>query len=258
MRIKTAGQFIAAIRADHERWEETRYPWFRGEPLSSQPLLPRLYRRRPHGKPYRQSENALLQMFRMKAASFSDRPVPDRKNTDQWLFLAQHVGVPTRLLDWTESALVALWFAILEKRPVVWMLNPLALNRLSGSEQEGKRMPETDQFPLTWYGPPGKINIGHESVCAAWENRPSRIDLPVAVIPTYIHTRMSAQRSCFTIHDRREHPLCDLVPMTILKRYVIEPSAVGAISKELNMLGVLRSTAFPDLDGLAGELRSLY
>lgn len=132
--IKTVEQFIAQVRADSAGW---LFKWFRGEPAGDTPLIPKLYRPRPDGRT--RDENTLLQLFRMRAPTFSARPCPDRGATDQWLFLAQHFGLPTRLLDWTESALVGLYFAIQESNPpkpkphVVWMLNPTELNQRSVS-----------------------------------------------------------------------------------------------------------------------------
>ena len=79
----------------------------------------------------RTHENKMLQNFRMKAPVFAASPCPDRKATDQWLFLAQHVRLPTRLLDWTQSALVGLHFALLTPAPVVWIINLFELNRRS-------------------------------------------------------------------------------------------------------------------------------
>jgi hypothetical protein len=110
--IRSVEQFIREVKADSAGWPCV---WFRGEPKVATPLLPKLYRLKGDGTPH--DENALLQSFRLKAPTFAIGPCPDRGATDQWLFLAQHVGLPTRLLDWSESALVGLYFALLESEP---------------------------------------------------------------------------------------------------------------------------------------------
>src|SRR4030067_3137181 len=159
--ITTIGGFISKVRRQRSDWESPQYVWFRGEPDVKTRLLPKLYRPRSDGSLH--NENKLLQMFRMKAPSFTSAPTPVRGNTDEWLFLAQHVGLPTRLLDWTENAILALYFALKEEKPAVWMLNPMELNTHVVRSLTGKEVEPFDEFPLTWFQPePPGINIGHE------------------------------------------------------------------------------------------------
>ena len=123
--IQSVEDLIVAVRDDSSDWHPKEPKWFRGEPDVNTALTPTLYRGgfAPH-------ENALLQMFRARASGFHET-LPMREHTDQWLFLARHANLPTRLLDWSEGALIALHFALKECKPVVWMLNPLDLNDLS-------------------------------------------------------------------------------------------------------------------------------
>jgi hypothetical protein len=89
--IQSIEDFIKAIRTDSSSWRPKEPKWFRGEPKSDTPLLPTLYREGL--APY---ENPLLQMFRSRAPGYHD-VVPDVEKIDQWLFLARHAGLPTRV-----------------------------------------------------------------------------------------------------------------------------------------------------------------
>jgi hypothetical protein len=254
--IRSIEEFITAVRRESV---ECSHAWFRGEPgNTSTALLPKVYRPRSDGSQH--NENRLLQNFRMKAPIFagSSCPCPDRTAVDQWLFLAQHVGLPTRLLDWSASALVGLYFGLLQERPVVWMLDPIKLNQKS---QSGESLIEQDlidaDFPLTWFKPEGAINIGAENIRGAWQRDKKGVQLPVAVQPTNIHPRMSGQRSCFPVQGRDKRSLCDQVP-ALLRRFDIEPSSRDRLQRDLRLLGISHSTVWPDLDGLAVELAELY
>jgi hypothetical protein len=255
--IRSVDDFIVKVKADSEGWSHV---WFRGEPADvDTPLLPKLYRPRKDGSKH--NENKLLQAFRMRAPIFAAASCPDRSAVDEWMFLAQHVGLPTRLLDWSESALVGLYFALLNDKPVVWMLNPMELNRRSVSEP----VEVIDEFPLTWIGPamqfdfkpegmvPTKLNVGAVNIHAAWTLDSIGTKLPVAIRPTNIHPRMSVQRSGFTVHGKNKSSLIDQVPQ-LLKRYDIEPKDRVAMQQHLCLLGISHATVWPDLDGLAKEL----
>ncbi len=249
--ISSLEEFIGRVRTHRADWP---HAWFRGEPAVATALLPKLYRPKTDGGQH--NENRLLQFFRMKAPTFSARPIPNREATDQWLFLAQHVGLPTRLLDWTESALVGLHFALLENEPVVWMLNPISLNRLSLAPSDAHG--DGNDFPLTWVQPESGVNIGAENIHGAWQLDGPGLEYPVAVHPTNIHPRMSVQRSCFTVHGKRKASLKEMLPAADLIQFVIDPKVIPQMRNDLRLLGITHATVFPDLEGLAKDLAELF
>ncbi len=251
-KIASVAQFIEQIKSDIASWPVA---WFRGEPQTKTPLLPKLYRLRRDGTPH--DENALLQLFRLKAPIYAGEYCPDREATDQWLFLAQHFGLPTRLLDWTESALVGLHFALLEPEPVVWALNAVDLNQLSVTGQ--RQLVGKFRFPLTWFSFPNHnpINIGSINIAGAWELNQRGVDLPVAILPTAMHPRITVQRSCFTVHGLCKSSLVHQVPQLLIQLQV-DPAQRTNMRADLRRLGIDHSTVFPDLAGLARELDDLY
>jgi hypothetical protein len=249
-KIDCVEAFIKQTRKDYSKWD-IEFPWFRGEPLLKQAdaLMPKLYRQGAGYGGY-PLENRLLQYFRMKAPSLGYGDMPHREHTDQWLFFAQHVGLPTRLLDWTEGSLIALYFALKEERPVIWMLNPFELNRLT--EQKDERT--YNIYPITWIR-----HLGSANIFAAWGNDEGNTDLPIAVQPTCIHARMTAQRSVFTVHGEKKRSLCKLLAgKDILKKYFIDGRKRKEMLDELRILGVSHATLFPDPDGLAKDLTKLF
>lgn len=250
--IRSIDEFVARIRQVSSHWPAGHPRWFRGEPAVENPLIPKLYRHLPHP-----NENQLLQNFRAMAPSFASN-TPPREATDQWLCLAQHVGLPTRLLDWTESALLAVHFAVREAEPVVWMLNPIELNQLSATEPAAAAA--MADLPLPWHqsSSPNVVNIGNVNIRSAWEQDQGGVPFPVAFVPTHIHRRMSAQRSRFTVWGILKESLAEMVPHDVLHRFVLDPAGRPSFQADLRMLGVQEATAFPDLDGLARELTALY
>lgn len=247
--IRHVTEFVTTVIDDLAKWQSQARPvrpWFRGESGSDPPLRPKI------AGYLKEQENYLLQSFRRKAGGIAN--TPPREQTDMWLFLAQHYGVPTRLLDWTEGALLGLYFAVnrLNKsNPRVYMLDPHQLNVLAGA-QESDHL----NFPLTW------VNAGYENIALAWEERaPTHgFVLPIAVPATYQDHRMIAQRSCFTVHGKILDPLADLLRNRgvdlgeCLIEYHIDSDAMAQLMEELAILGITGSTIFPDLDHLAQDI----
>jgi len=253
--IQSINHLIEAISSDLKKWAPEAKPWFRGESGDGRSLCPKIAN-------YKLTEeNYLLQSFRRQAGGLAN--VPPRDHTDMWLFLAQHYGVPTRLLDWTEGALHALYFVINREKPNprLYMLNPRELNNLAGSRIF------TPNYPLSWTGGGGLY------VALAWQNRtldPDQImeakkiglklDIPLAFPAIYQDTRMIAQRSCFTIHGEQLEPLQDILEKREIDtekcffEYRIDPKSRQVILRELSILGVSAATLFPDLDHLAEDL----
>jgi hypothetical protein len=120
---------ILAVRQTIALFDET--PWWRSHAKADWRLEAQVYRENPEN-PDRSSSagTALIGHFMSRAPSRSHRPCPAADDYFGWLFLAQHYGLPTCLLDWTESPLVAAYFAV--ERPdedgCIWALGPTGLN----------------------------------------------------------------------------------------------------------------------------------
>src|ERR1043165_6974020 len=188
--------------------------WFRGMPDRTLSLSPSLMRMTENLKrdDHDGVEQNLFFEFQAKAAELRARGLSDW----EYLFYGRHYGVPTRVLDWTDTFGVALYFAVENvignlamtvvngsrnkpTFPTIWILNPYALNDWTWDVRDiilPKYLgldPNTDEYrdfgemlatEGDWY----------------W-------DAPVAIYPAQIHDRVKAQRGWFTIHGQSRAPL---------------------------------------------------
>lgn len=215
--------------------------WYRGQADKDWKLTPKLLRSlgtRP--------ESYYMNRFKQDAALIAN-PMP--QNSFEWLFLMQHYGAPTRLLDWTESPLVALYFAaseLAETEGALWVLLPHALNMRSMYSPDYEfEVPSFEDEHLKPYKP--------ESIAQESKTRL----IPMAAIAPRNSTRMQAQRGVFTVNHRDDKPLEESLngtPVDYVWRYLISPNAKSTIIRELQMLGVNRFQLFPDLDSVTKSL----
>jgi len=234
-------------------------PWFRGHKEATWELKPKLYRGRLPKNP-RGREDEIREEFIKRAPILCEAlPASDEMRAEwEWYFMMQHHKAATRLLDWTDGAFIALYFAVKDNSKdqdaAVWVLDPYELNkRVIGKE---------------WVLPPSATGLErkYRKRLAEWLPRrfPQKYrDLPlraVAIEPTHLVRRMSSQHSCFTIHGSDPGALDKLrgERKPCLFKIVISKSAVKDIERDLRRCGIDESTIFPDLDGLGQSINARW
>ena len=226
--------------------------WFRGQGGFEWGLRPSLVRLLLNGggdadlRKLADIERYALLRFQQLATAV----MPNKNQLDEaeWLLLMQHYRLPTRLLDWTENPLVALYFAVKgsseESDGALWVLDPLVLNK-NVLQTRGLVDALTDLASIESWLP------------QAFTGRPSEMR-PVAVIARRIDPRMIAQQGVFTLHASLNDLETDIRqissgddPEAILRKFRIPKEQKEKILHELKLLGLDEATLFPDLEHVA-------
>jgi hypothetical protein len=202
---------------------------FRGQ-REDWPLLPKIgrddLRLDLRGISLAKAERKMFDHFRQQHIQYADR----LDNEREILALAQHHGLPTRLLDWTMNPLAALWFAAAlppkdEKPGVVWVLTPEADEQIEGT------------------------------------SGPSPFDITETVLfsSTSVTRRMLVQAGIFTLHAHSKEGA--FIPLESdprfaphLTKIVIPAGAFWDLRYHLDRCGVNRAALFPDLDALCAHI----
>jgi hypothetical protein len=229
-------EFFPALKMARESLGNPDPVWYRGQASAAFTLLPSLYRA-PGGSKH---ERSVFQKFRQLSGKF----IQEGESDWDVLFAMQHYGVPTRLLDWTPVAGIAVFFALSfraedDKDCAVFLIDPVSLNKYSGR----KAVLSPDEKGLSYTE-------------IYWENRPFAPKYPLAMEGRFRNDRMSAQRGVFTVHSVEPEPLEQLCPACIRKLRITPKCAEGA-REFLSYANINDATMFPDIQGLANYLRSL-
>lgn len=258
--VKTLNEFLERIKDLRLRWppkhKSTRKGaqenfWFRGQSSAKWGLSPKLYR-----KEFRGSQEAeIRQDFQRRALQLMQGRTPERDDKWEWYFLMQHYGVPTRLLDWTDNPLVALFFAVRDQpepsNSAVWVLDPWWLNRQLRKGIDGPMLPgweEADQY--LW-----------DLEVAFTRDVDVSVGKPAAIDPPHVDRRLAVQQSRFLIFGRaKELTYSQMVRQSSsrLAQVEIAQSKVESVRRELEDCGVTLSAVFPDLEHLGQEIRTLW
>lgn len=235
-------------------------------------LLPQIFRYKDIGDgkyctEYSQLEYNILKDFISEASRFiKDVPVGD---VPAWLEIAQHFGVPTRLLDFTENPLVALYFACSETANTdasVWILNEYAYN-LKLHNESGLVLAAKSQWLVNEIITNEIVNkISNPCV-------PNQgIPYPWIYKPVYREERMNLQSSIFMIWGAKQNQLTDFISTddymtdeqpTNAKHGIICYVEIPADSKEsiiqqLNLVGINNKFIYPGIDGVGKYIKTKY
>ena len=178
--------------------------------------------------------------------------------TNEWelLVAAQHHGVPTRLLDWSYSPLIAAHFATLgnvKADRAIWRLDWKKVHRRFGLPELALLIEDLHRL------------LGRDGAYTPWkliDEGTHAKPFACMIEPPTLDARISAQAATFTLCSDTKRSFDEFLAeydlQDALSRFVIPESATAYVRDQLDLVGVDERRLFPDLDGVAAQMRRYY
>lgn len=237
--IATLSDFFAVF---HSLLEPGKLFWFRGHSKLEYKLCPSALR---HDTPSKR-ETALGLVADMKRFLEMKLPRPPSAEDDLgWLQVAQHYGLPTRLLDWTQNAAVALFFACCSNETddgLVAILNPTELNQ------------SVDKADPRVFNAHRDANIIAPYLLLDGQLSDKGGKRTIAINPTWNTERIAIQQGAFTLHGSKQFEL-DSSQASSLTYVPILREDKRALLNELLRVGIGEMFIFPEPEHVCSHLR---
>lgn len=258
VRVKSLGDLIDKVtptEPDPRTGRRRDSGVYRGDRDANWPLLTSLDKlggaMNPHTKAELE-EHILRNFIRYSRPYFTQPPV----NEWEVLVAAQHHGLPTRLLDWTYSPLVAAHFATLgeaESDRVVWRLDWKSVHKFFGLPELALLIQDLEEI------------LGGNRPLTPWSLFSAKRDAkPFACMlePPSLNARIAAQSSTFTLCSDKRQSFDRFLEShglgSALTKFVIPEKETARFRDQLDLVSVDERRLFPDLDGVAAEMRRYY
>jgi hypothetical protein len=236
--ITTLSDFFGVF---HSLLEPNKVFWFRGHSDMTHRLAPSALR---YGRLEERDRalGLLTDVKRFLEMKLSRPPMLDDELG--WMQVAQHYGLPTRLLDWTQNAAVALFFACCndpDRDGLVVVLNPIELNQSTDAKL------------------PRVFNLGRDSsIIEKYFKLDGRTHLngrrTIAIDPTWNTERIAMQHGAFTLHGSRKFDLDRHQASSLLYVPILRENKVSLLS-ELGRVGIGEMFIFPEPEHVCAHLK---
>ena len=276
--VETISEYNDLIFNIFKQWEDEigsgapPQVWFRGQDRDD-PLLPKVLRKVKdpnNGKECSYNEYYILQAFSALYRNYTSERFQERSS--EYYSFMQHYGIPTRLLDWTENGLLALYFAANggmydeNVQRVVWVMLPGAINRLTTGRTESYA-PFLSTLPFVQARLRMVGYVKDEKLIPQCREKEldfanlsdDQLKFPIAFWPTSSgNIRIAAQKGCFTVHGMDPQPIESFFGKSEIQKYLIKveirKESVALLREQLRLMGVTPMSVYPDLFGLTAEL----